>query len=166
MGDAVLALPTVLLCVIIASLVECFLVLPGHLTHSLGKVRPPEPGGWRARFDHAFFHFRDERFLPLVRKALDYPGATVCAALGAFIMAVSLMISGHVGFAFVTGFDFESLEADVEFASSATEADKAAFLSELEHELVRAQVDRGDAREGGAGVDREQAGDGEQDAPA
>jgi multidrug efflux pump subunit AcrB len=145
MGDAVLALPTVLLCVIIASLVECFLVLPGHLTHSLGKVRPPEPGGWRARFDHAFFHFRDERFLPLVRKALDYPGATVCAALGAFIMAVSLMISGHVGFAFVTGFDFESLEADVEFASSATEADKAAFLSELEHELVAVNEDTGSA---------------------
>ena len=63
MGDAVIALPTVLLCVIIASLVECFLVLPGHLTASLGKVQAADPSSWRARFDRAFFGFRDERFM-------------------------------------------------------------------------------------------------------
>ncbi|MGE0622378.1 MAG: efflux RND transporter permease subunit [Pseudomonadales bacterium] len=136
MGAAVLALPTVLLCVIIASLVECFLVLPGHLTHTLDKIRQPAAESWRARFDRAFFGFRDERFLPLVRKALDYPGATVCAAIGGFIIAVSLMASGHVGFAFVTGFDFESLEANVEFSSAATDADRAEFIATLERELL------------------------------
>ena len=31
MGDVILALPTVLLCVIVASLIECFWVLPHHL---------------------------------------------------------------------------------------------------------------------------------------
>ncbi len=136
MGDAVLALPTVLLCVIIASLVECFLVLPGHLTASLGKVEAPAPSSWRARFDRAFFGFRDERFMPLVRRALDYPGATVCTAVGGFMIAISLMASGHVGFAFVTGFDFEGIEANVEFSSSATDRDKAEFLAELEDTLI------------------------------
>ena len=145
MGDAVIALPTVLLCVIIASLVECFLVLPGHLTHSLGRIQAVDPDGWRARFDRAFFHIRDERFLPLVKKALDYPGATVCAAIGGFIMALSLMLSGHVGFAFVTGFDFESLEANVEFSSAATDADKEKFLTELESDLVTVHEETGRA---------------------
>ena len=145
MGDAVIALPTVLLCVIIASLVECFLVLPGHLSHTLGKVQAPAPDSFRARFDRAFFQFRDERFMPLVRKALDYPGATVCAAIGGFIIAVSLMASGHVGFAFVTGFDFESLEANVEFSSSATDADKAAFLARLEQGLAATHEETGAA---------------------
>ena len=145
MGDAVIALPTVLLCVIIASLVECFLVLPGHLSHTLGKVQTPNPDSWRARFDRAFFRFRDETFMPLVRKALAYPGATVCAAIGGFIIAVSLMASGHVGFAFVTGFDFESLEANVEFSSSATDADKAAFLAELEQGLAATHEETGRA---------------------
>ncbi|MEM8769700.1 MAG: efflux RND transporter permease subunit, partial [Pseudomonadota bacterium] len=136
MGAAVLALPTVLLCVIIASLVECFLVLPGHLTASLGKVEAPAPSSWRARFERAFFGFRDDRFMPLVRRALDYPGATVCAAVGGFMIAISLMASGHVGFAFVTGFDFESIEANVEFSSAATDSDKARFLAELEATLL------------------------------
>lgn len=145
MGDAVIALPTVLLCVIIASLVECFLVLPGHLSHSLAKVQAPVQGSWRTRFDDAFIHFRDERFLPVVRRALDYPGATVCAAIGGFIIALSLMMSGHVGFAFVTGFDVESLEANVEFSSAATDADKADFLAELESGLAATHEETGQA---------------------
>jgi len=135
MGASVLALPTVLLCIILASLVECFLVLPGHLRTCLAKVRPPEPASWRARFEASFARFRDETFMPLVRRALDYPGATLCAAIGAFVIAVSLLASGHVGFAFVTGFDIESLEADVEFASDATDADKLRFIGELESAL-------------------------------
>ncbi len=145
MGAAVLALPTVLLCVIIASLVECFLVLPGHLSHTLGKLQAPAPESFRARFDKAFFGFRDERFMPLVRKALDYPGATVCAAIGGFIIAVSLMASGHVGFAFVTGFDFESLEANVEFSSAATDADRIEFLTNLEDGLAATHEETGKA---------------------
>ncbi len=135
MGDAIIALPTVLLCIIVASLVECFLVLPGHLKSSLAHVRPPPPSSWRARFDAAFARFRDERFVPFTERALDYPGATVAAAVGAFIVACSLLASGHVGFAFVTGFDIESLEANVEFASTASDAEKAAFMAELEQGL-------------------------------
>ncbi|MFV2090213.1 MAG: efflux RND transporter permease subunit, partial [Pseudomonadales bacterium] len=139
MGNAVIALPTILLCVIIASLVECFLVLPGHLAHSLGRIKIPRPDSWRVRFDRAFFRFRDEKFAPLVAWALDYPGATVCAAVGGFIIALSLMLSQHVGFAFVTGFSFESLEANIEFSSAASNADKAAFLETLERQLLAVQ---------------------------
>jgi len=136
MGAAVIALPTVLLCVIIASLVECFLVLPGHLTRTLGKVTAPASDNWRTRFDAAFFGFRDRKFLPFLRRAFDYPGATVCAAIGGFIVALSLLFSQHVGFAFVTGFDIESLQANVEFSSAASDADKQAFLTHVEEELA------------------------------
>jgi len=135
MGDAIIALPTVLLCIIIASLVECFLVLPGHLRASLAQVRPARSGSWRQRFDAGFARFRDQRFVPFAKKAFDYPGATVCAAVGGVIVAFSLLLSGHVGFAFVTGFDIESLEANIEFASSASDEDKLRFISHLESGL-------------------------------
>ncbi|MEM1230185.1 MAG: efflux RND transporter permease subunit [Pseudomonadota bacterium] len=136
LGDAVLALPTLLLCVIIASLIECFLVLPGHLRHSLEHPRARVTPAWRVRFNAAFEGFRDQRFLPLLQRALAAPGATLCAALGAVTVALSLIASGHVGFNLVTGFDFESLEANVSFSASATEADKAQFLVDLERALV------------------------------
>ncbi len=136
LGDAIIALPTVLLCVIVASLIECFLVLPGHLRVSLAKVKPPAEGSWRQRFDNAFFGFRDKRFIPFVERALNYPGATVCAAVGGFVIALSLVASQHVGFAMNTGFSTETLEANVAFASSASDVQKQEFMSHLETTLA------------------------------
>jgi multidrug efflux pump subunit AcrB len=69
LGDAVLALPTLLLCVIIASLIECFLVLPGHLRHSLSQPGARTVPAWRTRFNRRFEQWRDRSFLPVVRSA-------------------------------------------------------------------------------------------------
>jgi len=136
MGDIILVLPTVLLCIIVASLAECFLVLPGHLRHSLGGVTAGSSGGWRRRFDAALFGFRDRRFMPFLRGALEYPGATLCAAVGGVLVAVSLVASQHVGFDMVTGFEFESIQANVQFSDAATDQDKQAFLRHLESTLA------------------------------
>lgn len=135
LGQAVLILPTILLCVIVASLVECFGVLPGHLKRALEKAEPISPTSVRGRFEARFLHFRDQRFMPWVRRALAYPGATVCAALGGVLCAGALVASQHVGFNLVTGFDIESLEAQVQFRSDATDTDKASFLAQLESYL-------------------------------
>jgi len=136
MGQIILTLPTVLLCIIVASLVECFLVLPAHLKHSLGRSEEPQKGSWRGRFDRALAHVRDRRFMPLVRRALAYPGATVCTALGGMMIVVSLIASQHVAVALVTGFTIESLEANVAFAATASDADKSRFMEHLEAELA------------------------------
>ncbi len=136
MGEAILALPTVLLCVIAASLVECFWVLPGHLRESLGKVQPGNKPAWREKFDNRFTEFRDEKFLPFVNRALDHPRTTLLTAVCAMMVAVSLVASQHVGLNLVMGFDFESVEADVEFSSSATDKQKLDFVAHLEEVLV------------------------------
>jgi len=41
LGQMMAALPQVVIAVLIASLVECFLVLPGHLAHSMARRRAP-----------------------------------------------------------------------------------------------------------------------------
>jgi multidrug efflux pump subunit AcrB len=137
MGAAVLALPAALLCIIAASLFECFAVLPGHLRSSFEKMQgKPHRDGFRERFDAAFRRLRDRRFQPLLERALTYPGATLCAAVGAMVCALSLILSQHVGVNFVTGFDIEAVAANVEFAASATDAQKRAFADELEETLA------------------------------
>ncbi len=144
MGDVILALPTVLLCVIGASLVECFWVLPGHLRTSLANA-PPQKPAWRKRFDAAFYRFRDRNFLQLVDKALAYPGATLCAACAGMLVAISLIASQHVGFNLVTGFDFESVEANVEFSNIATDHQKLEFINHLDETLQAAHTETGSA---------------------
>lgn len=140
MGDVILALPTVLLCVIVASLIECFWVLPGHLRASLEKTQARDDAAptWRTRFDKGFYKFRDDKFMPLVEHALARPGMTLIAAVSAMLVAVSLIASQHVGFNLITGFDTESIDANIEFTSSATDAQKIAFVRHLETTLQAA----------------------------
>jgi multidrug efflux pump subunit AcrB len=59
----------------------------------------------------------------------------LCAAIGSMLCAISLVVSQHVGVAFVTGFDFESLQANVEFSAAATDREKRAFIDQLEQTL-------------------------------
>lgn len=143
MGDAVLALPTVLLCVIAASLIECFWVLPGHMRTSLGAMAVNKEA-WRERFEARFFRFRDEHFVPLVERCLKHPATTLTAALAAMLVAISLVLSQHVGVNFITGFDFESIAANVEFSSAASEGDKQQFMAHLEETLQATHHETGE----------------------
>ena len=137
LGEVILILPTILLCVIVASLIECFGVLPGHLKRALEKAQPIPPESLRGRFERRFVSFRDDTFMPLVHRALAYPGATLSAAIGGVVCAVALVASQHVGFNLVTGFDIESLEAQVQFSSDATNTDKQDFLAQLQDHLAQ-----------------------------
>ncbi|MEM1434532.1 MAG: efflux RND transporter permease subunit, partial [Pseudomonadota bacterium] len=153
MGDVILALPTLLLCVILASLFECFLVLPGHLGHRLSPLGHSDEGfgegpgehrsnrlpaaaaGWRSRFNRAFADFRDQRFLSWVDWALAHPGVTLTAAGSSLLVAIMLLVSQHVGFNLVTSMDIDSLKADVAFSASATATERRQFLEQLEATL-------------------------------
>ena len=118
MGEAILTLPTVLLCIIIASLIECFLVLPHHLARSLEKTERDAPSRFRQWFDGHFEHFREVRFRPVLKRALDWPGATVCTAVAAVLIAFALIASQRVGVNFVTNVDLVSIEAAVQYAGA------------------------------------------------
>lgn len=139
MGDMILVLPTALLCIIVASLVECFAVLPGHLRHALSRGDKVAEGSFRQRFDSGFVALRDRHFMPLVDRALAFPAITVAAAAGMLMVSVALVGAGHVPLNMQMGFSFESIEANVEFSSAATEDQRDKFLAHLEATLV--QVD-------------------------
>ncbi|MBQ74122.1 MAG: hypothetical protein CMQ20_03740 [Gammaproteobacteria bacterium] len=134
-GQFIVTLPTVLLCVIAASLIECFLILPGHLRRSFEKMDRQKPGAFRAWFDAKFISFRETYYRPLLDKALDYPGVTLCSALACVVLASSLVVSGHTGVNLITGVDLQTLEANVEFGAGASESDRDAFLKHIEKTL-------------------------------
>ena len=136
LGQFIVTLPTVMLCVIIASLIECFLVLPGHLRRSFEKQKGKSPSAFRQSFDASFASFRENYYLPLLKRSLNNPGTTVCIAFGCVIVAFSLAVSGRVGVNFITGMDIETLEANVEFSADATEDQRQRFMQHLEASLM------------------------------
>ena len=99
-GNILRDIPLVIVCVILASLVESFYVLPGHLRHSFHRLHHAEPSPLRQRLDAGFNHFRDQWFRPLVTQAVEYRWTTLAGAVAVLILAAGLLAGGRLGFNF------------------------------------------------------------------
>ena len=125
----------VMLVVIAASLVECFLILPGHLRRAFERAARHTPGKFRQRFDAGFERLREERFRLLVRHAIANRGLVVAAATGMFLIMLLVWVAGWLKMDLSLNLDFEEVRADVRFVSASPHAEKLAFLNHLEHAL-------------------------------
>ena len=110
-GDIIRGIPLVVVAMIIASLIECFLVLPGHLRGAFA-IANGEVKGLRAKFNSAFYRFRDNRFQQIVLHAIRWRYTTISIAIAAFVICVGLLIGGRINFTF-----FPAPEANRMFAS-------------------------------------------------
>ncbi|MCG8544684.1 MAG: efflux RND transporter permease subunit, partial [Alphaproteobacteria bacterium] len=110
-GDIIVAIPYVVIAVIVASLIECFLALPGHLRGAFswgtGRVWP-----LRKWFNDHFDTFRDGTFRRLVTFVVRWRYATVATAFATLFISVGLLAGGRVPFNF-----FPSPEADLVYAN-------------------------------------------------
>ena len=92
-GEIISGIPITLSLIIVASLVECFLVLPMHLRKSLKKSSQGEQTKPR-KFDAWFSHFRDQYFCRFSEITFLNKGFTVIATLCMFFIAITLLSSG------------------------------------------------------------------------
>ncbi|MFN3712350.1 MAG: efflux RND transporter permease subunit [Alcanivoracaceae bacterium] len=134
MGKIAFDIPFVMICVIIASLIECFLILPGHLHHSFARA-PIQIGGVRERLDLRFHRFREETFRPIVRRAIEHRHAVVTAAFCAFFLAVTVVATGWLKFTFFPPVDGDQLRAVAEFSAGTDQRTVNRFLDHLEETL-------------------------------
>ena len=61
-GSILFDIPFVVICVIIASLIESFFILPGHLRHSFHRNHHKKNSALRQKLEQGFNAFRDELF--------------------------------------------------------------------------------------------------------
>ncbi len=134
-GDLLGDIPFVIVCVIVASLIESFLILPGHLRHSFMGLRPASPGRFRARWDAGFVRFRDQYFRPMVRWAVNNRFAILAIALAFLIILFGLLRGGRMGFAFFPNVEGRGLVASVTFVAGTPPQRVQAFAEELESAL-------------------------------
>ena len=145
-GQMFSAIPMVVVAVLIASLVECFLILPGHLRGTFNR-KEKKPGRLRAGFNRRFDQFRDGLFPRMVRFAYEWRYLTIAGAVGLFIVSVGLIVGGRVGFQF-----FPSPESDVVYANATFSPGMPRKTSEaMLHEMERALAVAEDKLTGGKG---------------
>ena len=146
-GQVVIAIPFVVVAVLIASLVECFWVLPGHLREAL--PRPGEkPRGFRRAFDERFARFRDGRFRRAVTAAVEWRYLTIAGAVGILIVSGGVYTGGRLTFEFFPSPEPETINANVTFAPGTPRARTEDMIREMERAL-RVTEDRLTNGEGG-----------------
>lgn len=113
-GDLVRPIPIIVFAVLVASLVECFFILPSHLTHAMTHPDPP-PTGIRKIFLEKFEHFRHGRFRDLTISAYKNRYTTLSIAIACFVIAISLFAGGRLQFRFFPAPEMERIAARIIF---------------------------------------------------
>ncbi|MFW1676741.1 efflux RND transporter permease subunit [Pontibacter sp. JAM-7] len=142
-GNILIDIPTVVICVILASLVECFLILPGHLHHSIHRATDLHPSKLRLKLDASFNHFRDYHFRRWVETAINLRWATIAGCLALLIIAFGLVMGGRVKFSFFPAVERDTLTANVQFSAGTDRDTVSTFLSHLDHTLAAADQSLG-----------------------
>ena len=146
MGQIISAIPFVVVAVLLASLFECFFVLPGHLSHALRRAQPEvhrngvmrRLDAFRTRFDTRFMHFREHAFRNFVERAVRNRYVTVSIAVSTLLVALGAVRGGHVGYQFFPSPEPDKVYANIEMVAGSSRADTREAVLEVERALYRA----------------------------
>jgi multidrug efflux pump subunit AcrB len=141
MGNILSTIPLVIVSVILASLIESFLILPGHLRGAFRHAHQPRP--LRERLDAAFERFREQRFRPLIDLALRHRASTLAVAVACLVLAVGLLAGGRLSWVFFPSPESTTLNANVRFVAGTPRATVDRFLAHLETTLKATDADLG-----------------------
>ena len=134
MGNIMSAIPMVIISVIVASLIESFLILPGHLRHAFVDSHHRR-SRLRERLDNGFEYFRDRIFRPFVALAIEFRWTTLAAGLGIFIIAIGLISGSRVGWRFFPSPESTTVYANIRFVAGSSQQVVSGFLQQLEQTL-------------------------------
>ena len=134
-GNILGDIPFVIVCVILASLVESFLVLPGHLRHSFKGLQHARPGRFRERWDRGFAYFRDHVFRRMVTWAVNNRFALIAIALAFVIILIGLLRGGRMGFSFFPNVEGNVIVASVTFVAGTPPQRVEAYVNDVERAL-------------------------------
>lgn len=150
-GNILGDIPTVMICVLVASLLECFIVLPAHLRHAFvprgragGEQQPPPVSRnpvarLRAGFEKKFDQFREGRFRKFSLLSLKHRGVTFAGAVALALLTVGLLAGGRLGFNFFPTPEPSIFYANASFVAGTDERTVDRFLEDMRRSLAETE---------------------------
>jgi len=138
-GQIISAIPLVIIAVLIASLLECFLILPGHLRGALNKD-PRDENRFSRWFNPRFESFRDGLFKRLIGACIAWRYLTLCIGIGLLILIIGLASGGRIGFVFFPSPESDIVYANVVFTEGSKKQTSIAMLEELSRALASSEA--------------------------
>jgi len=142
-GNILFDIPFVVICVIIASVIESFFVLPGHLRHTFINMPKVEASQWRRRWDANFDDFKNNRFRSWVTYAVKNRITTLATMFSIMIVTLAIAGSGRIGFTFFPNIEGDIIMASTTFVAGTPAKKVEAFIVKVEEALYEADKELG-----------------------
>ena len=132
-GDLIADIPFTVSVVLLASLVECFLILPNHMAHSITNNSQIK---WYDRPSYVvnigFVWFRENIFRPFIKVVIRARYVVLAGTLLVLASQVVLFINGSVTWRFFNAPEQSSVTGNFAMVNSATRADTLSMMKILQ----------------------------------
>ena len=132
-GDLIRDIPITVIVVLVASLVECFLILPNHMRHALAHTARQHWYDWPSRLvNKGFRRVRESLFRPFIRAVIWARYPVIALAVLTLASQAVLFISGDVPWRFFNAPERNSVTGNFAMAPGATRSDTLEMMRTLQ----------------------------------
>ena len=132
-GDLIRDIPFTVIVVLTASLVECFLILPNHMSHAIAHSAKEHWYDWPNRVvNKGFRWFRDRVFRPLMAWVVWARYVVLAGAVALLASQAALFITGEVQWRFFNAPEQGSVTGNFAMVEGATRADTMEMMREMQ----------------------------------
>ncbi|MCC5970752.1 MAG: efflux RND transporter permease subunit [Pararhodobacter sp.] len=132
-GSMIADIPWTVILVLIASLIECFLILPNHMHHALVGAAKEHWYDWPSRqVNRGFDWVRERAFRPAMRVVLAGRYVVLAGLVLLLAVQVSSILRGDVPWRFFVQPEQGTLSGNYLMSADATRADSLAMMRELQ----------------------------------
>ncbi len=133
-GTLIADIPFTVIAVLTASLIECFLVLPHHMSRALRGARRRRWYDWPSHnFNRGFAWFREVVFKRLMRLVILLRYPVVAGVIALLAWQLSLFVRGQVTWRFFSGPERATISANFAMVEGASRDDSLAFMHEIQN---------------------------------
>ncbi|WP_068108879.1 efflux RND transporter permease subunit [Tropicimonas marinistellae] len=145
-GDLIADIPFTVIVVLIASLVECFLILPNHLAHSLHASSKNDSWyDWPSRtVNRGFVWFRDRVFRPFMALVIRARYPVVAGLIFILSTQVAVFVRGDVQWRFFSAPEEGSVSGNFAMAPGAGRAESLAQMRAFQAAVEALDVEYGE----------------------
>jgi len=148
-GSLIADIPFTVIVVLLASLIECFLILPNHMYHALAaQARGPKWYDWPSRkVNIGFGWFRERVFRPAMKVIIKARYPVFASAIVALALTAAIFMRGDVQWRFFNAPERASVSGNIAMLPGATRSDTLEMVREVQR-AVEATAARFEADHG------------------
>ncbi len=137
-GDMIADIPFTVIAVLLASLVECFLILPHHMSHALRHTAKEHWYDWPSRqVNRGFRWVRDRAFRPLMKLVIRARYPVMAGTIALFASQAAIFIRGDLPFRFFDAPEQSTITANFAMLSGASRTDTEEMMRALQQATDR-----------------------------